>query len=74
MKVKIFNGDNIKLIESNVNRFIKDKNVISIHQTESTQENIPHFNLTVTVLYEEYYRYDYLNSRVSQDTLDKLMR
>ncbi len=73
MKIRIFNGDNVKTIENNVNRFIKDKNVISIHQSESAQENPSRINLTMTVLYEDYYRCDYLNARVSRDSIDKMI-
>lgn len=73
MKIRIFNGDNVKALEKDVNRFIRDKNVISIIQSESNGDNTPKFNLTLTVLYEEYCRYDYLNARISKDSIDKMM-
>jgi hypothetical protein len=73
LKIRIFNGDNAKVLENNVNRFIRDKNVISINQSESNGECTPKFNITITVLYEEYCRYDYLNARITKDSIDKMM-
>ncbi|MCX7772659.1 MAG: hypothetical protein N2376_06045 [Clostridia bacterium] len=70
MKIKIFSGDNLKTLENNVNRFIKDKNVTAINQSESPQEGCAsRINLTLTVLYEDFYKYEYVNSRISKDSL-----
>lgn len=60
--MRIFSGSNIKTIENNVNRFIQDKHVIAIKQSESMNGQAQ-WNLTLTVLYEDFYQYNYLSAQ-----------
>lgn len=53
VKIKIFNlegEEGIEGLENRINDFILDKNMISIHQSESIGEDT--YNLTITVMYE----------------------
>ena len=57
MKIKIFSGNNRKLLEEEVNKFIKDKKVISIQYvpTQSQSESVRMLSVTHNILvqYEE---------------------
>jgi len=60
LKIKIFSGDDIRTLESLVNRFISNKQVIALKQSESVDRN-NQWRLTITVFYDDYYRYDYID-------------
>lgn len=60
MKIKIFSGDDIRMLEAMVNRFISNKQVIALKQSESVDRN-NQWRLTITVFYDDCYRYDYID-------------
>ncbi len=60
LKIKIFTGDDIRTLETMVNRFISKKQVIAIKQSESVDRN-NQWRLTITVLYDDCYSYDYID-------------
>lgn len=60
LKIKIFSGDDIRTLETMVNRFISKKQVIALKQSESVDRN-NQWRLTITVFYDDCYRYDYID-------------
>ncbi|MDI9514473.1 MAG: hypothetical protein GX384_02810 [Clostridiaceae bacterium] len=60
MKIKIFTGEDVRTLETMVNRFISKKQVIAIRQSESVDRN-NQWRLTITVLYDDCYSYDYID-------------
>jgi len=60
LKIKIFSGDDIRTLEAIVNRFISNKQVIALKQSESVDRN-NQWRLTITVFYDDCYHYDYID-------------
>jgi hypothetical protein len=60
LKIKIFTGEDVRTLETMVNRFISKKQVIAIRQSESVDRN-NQWRLTITVLYDDCYSYDYID-------------
>ncbi|WP_157047134.1 hypothetical protein [Alkaliphilus metalliredigens] len=50
MKIEIFSGSNRKALKEEINLFIKDKQVMTIAQSESYSAR--HWFITITVLYQ----------------------
>ena len=60
MKIKILYGDDVRILEPMVNRFISKKQVIALKQSESVDRN-NQWRLTITVFYDDCYSYDYID-------------
>ena|GEM_PF-431485 len=67
MKIKIFSGDDIRTLETMINRFISKKQVISLIQSESVGSD-NRWRLTITVFYDDSYSYDYVNETFFNNT------
>jgi len=54
MKIQIFSDSNVNSLEDGVNKFIKDKDIIDIKQSQSavTDYNVSNVNVTITVMYK----------------------
>lgn len=61
MKIKIFTGCNPKKIERCINRFIEDKCVLKVLQTESFNDCI--WSITITIMYDDLYNCEYLKCK-----------
>jgi hypothetical protein len=76
MKVKIFISDDLRKLEKSVNKFIKDKCVISIYQSEigiydcDIKQDIP--CLTITVLYDDEFKNGYVKCTLEQEIMNNI--
>jgi len=67
LKIKIFSGDDVRTLETMVNRFISKKQVIALKQSESVDSN-NRWRLTITVFYDDCYSYDYVDEAFFNNT------
>lgn len=69
LKIKIFNGNDISEIETEVNEFIKDKFVVSIQQCTFIDKRT---TLIITVLYDDTFNCGYVKSKLDKEILNKI--